>query len=250
MGVAPMLGSIISAGAGLVGSIFGKKKQTTTSTVDYVQMAANAQKAGFNPLTAIRNGGSAGFTTTTSPTVSQLPQALASLGGALGDAYEKRTDPLAAKQRQVDTALVDYQLRQLKEGPKAMPGRLYSGGTFEGTKVTTSKPRGDGFIGPNLKREIAPYLEEGKLTNTDPLRWSGGWLEASPNRTDAAQYEDAYGEVLGSLAGAIPLFQDAKHNAGRVWDWAVQRDKANFAKFKADRYAKRRPGGGVGGGGW
>ena len=100
-----MIGEIITAGAGLLGSLFGSKKQTTTNEVNYVKMARNARAAGFNPLTALRNGGAAGFTTTTSPTVSQLPQALGALGGALGDAYEKKVDPLAQKQRQLDTAL-------------------------------------------------------------------------------------------------------------------------------------------------
>ena len=210
-----MLGSIVSAGLGLVGSIFGKKKQTTTSTVDYVQMAANAQKAGFNPLTAIRNGGSAGFTTTTSPTVSQLPQALASLGGALGDAYEKRTDPLAAKQRQVDTALVDYQLRQLKEGPKAMPGRLYPGGTFQGTKVTRTSPS------MGVSREVASYLDEQRPTNTDPWGWTDGIIEASPNRVDGDAYESAYGDFVGGIVGgAVPLIHDGWYNAKRAYSWA------------------------------
>lgn len=151
-----MIGEIVSAGVGLVGSLFGKKKQTTTSEVNYVKMARNATAAGFNPLTALRNGGAAGFTTTTSPTVSQLPQALSALGGALGDAYEKKVDPLAQKQRQLDTALVDYQLRQLREGPKAMPGQLYAGGQSSGVKVSSYEPSkvNGGFIGPAMPEHL------------------------------------------------------------------------------------------------
>lgn len=151
-----MIGEIITAGAGLVGSLFGSKKQTTTNEVNYVKMARNATKAGFNPLTALRNGGAAGFTTTTSPTVSQLPQALGALGGALGDAYEKKVDPLAQKQRQLDTALVDYQLRQLREGPKAMPGQLYAGAQSSGVKVSSYVPPNTkgGFIGPPMPEHL------------------------------------------------------------------------------------------------
>ena len=108
-----LLGSIVGGVFGLLGS----KKQKTTSSVDYVAMARNAQKAGFNPLTAIRNGGSAGFTTTTSPSASQLPGALQSIGGALGDAFAQKVDPVEQKRRVLDTALVDYQIRPLFQLP-------------------------------------------------------------------------------------------------------------------------------------
>lgn len=155
-----MIGALVSAGATMLGGLFGRKKQektVTESTVDYQKMASSAAAAGFNPLTAIRNGGSAGFTTstTTSPTTSALPGALQSIGGVLGDALENQFDPLARKKRQRDTALVDYQLRQRKEGPRAV-GTLYSGGTFEGTKVTrhtASKTKG-GFIGPPMPEHL------------------------------------------------------------------------------------------------
>lgn len=131
-----MLGSLLSAGVGLLGSIFGgKKKQTVTSEVDYQKMVRNAEAANINPLTALRNGGSHGFTTTTSPSVSTLPDVLGNLGGVLGDALEKKLDPFEAKKRERDTALVDYQLRQLKQGPQ-FAGRLYQPLNLTGTQVS------------------------------------------------------------------------------------------------------------------
>ncbi|UIB81374.1 DNA pilot protein [Flyfo microvirus Tbat2_88] len=158
-----MFGGILSAGASLLGGLFGgKKKQTTTTEIDYVKMAKNATKAGFNPLTAIRNGGSAGFTTTTSPTASQLPDALANLGGVLGQSLGDKLDPIQAKKRELDTALVDAQLRELKQGPQ-LPGRFYAPREYTGTKVSnqlvpraglssTQKVAGlpSNFIGPRL----------------------------------------------------------------------------------------------------
>lgn len=157
-----MLGSLVSAGATLIAGLFGRKKKEKTVTenvVDYKKMVENATAAGFNPLTAIRNGGSAGFSTstTTAPTASALPQALASAGGILGDALSNQLDPVKQKQRQVDTALADYQLRQLKEGPRAA-GTLYAGGRFTGTKVSNSKPtmsgKSKGFIGPPMPEHL------------------------------------------------------------------------------------------------
>lgn len=131
-----MIGELITAGAGLLGSIFGgKKKQKVETTIDYRKMAASAAAAGFNPLTAIRNGGSAGFTTTTSPTVSQMPEALANLGGVLGGALEKKLDPIEAKRREPDTALVNAQLSG-RVAAKQVPGGFYAPRTFTGTKVS------------------------------------------------------------------------------------------------------------------
>lgn len=208
-----MIGEIVSAGIGLIGSLFGKKKQKTTNEVDYVKMAANAKAAGFNPLTALRNGGAAGFTTTTSPTVSQLPQALSSLGGVLGDAFEKKVDPVAQKQRQLDTALVDYQLRQLREGPKAMPGRLYPGGQTIGTKVTSVKPSmgrnapGEGrLVGGQDPAVSSLGLNDGRY----------GWFHF-PGMSDAETAETIYGdsEVLSMGYGAGKIAADTAYSVYR-----------------------------------
>lgn len=220
-----MIGQLITAGASLLGGLFGSNKKTTSS-VDYVKMAANATKAGFNPLTAIRNGGSAGFTTTTSSDMSSLGGALQALGGPLGEAMSKKFDPVEQKKRQLDTALVDYQLRQLQQGPKAMPGQLYPGGQSSGVKVNVATPT----MAP---RKIAPYLEEGKLMNTDPWAWTGGVIKADPNRSDGANYEDAYGDFMGgALGGAVPFVQDAWHNVKRAWSEAERLDRERYRKFK------------------
>lgn len=132
-----MIAELIGAGASLLGSLFGgkKKSQETTTRVDYGRMARDAAAAGFNPLTAIRNGGSAGFTTTTSPTISNTPEILSNLGGVLGQALGDKLDPINAKKREIDTLLVDRQLRQLKEGPQ-IAGSFNVPRTYSGTKVS------------------------------------------------------------------------------------------------------------------
>ena len=131
-----MIPALIGAGASLLGSLFGKKKQTTTTSVNYGDMVASATAAGFNPLTAIRNGGSAGFTTTTSPTVSQMPEALANLGGVLGGALADRLDPIKAKKREIDTLLTDVQLKQAR-AMNNMPASFYQPSEWTGTKVSS-----------------------------------------------------------------------------------------------------------------
>ncbi|MER8365964.1 hypothetical protein [Mesorhizobium sp. M1378] len=99
-----MWGELISAGASLIGGLFGDDEETTT-TVDYDAMVRNAEKAGFNPLTAIRNGGSAGFTTTHHPALSAgsfISDALGKVGNAISS-----YDPTAKA-----TADLEYKIRQ------------------------------------------------------------------------------------------------------------------------------------------
>lgn len=211
------LGSLVGGVLGLFG---GKKKQektVTESVVDYEKMSANASAAGFNPLTAIRNGGSAGFTTstTTSPTTSALPGALQSIGGALGDALSDQFDPVAKKQRQLDTALVDYQLRQLREGPQS--GRLYPGGTFTGTKVSNSKPTMSGskkgFIGPPMPEHLKLGIGKEMPMYISAVDDNGKWHRiANPDLPDIDQLAVPTPAIVLSEAGvagsSLPAWWD------------------------------------------
>lgn len=114
-----MIGQLIGAGASILGGLFGSKKQKTESSVNYVQMAQNAEAAGFNPLTVLRNGGSAGFTSTVHhPGLSALGDAISSAGSSFGAALDERLDPIAQKKRAVESALYDYQLGALQSAGK------------------------------------------------------------------------------------------------------------------------------------
>lgn len=227
-----MIGEIITGGLGLIGSLFGKKKQTTTSTVNYYQMAKKAAEAGFNPLTAIRNGGSAGFTTTTSPTASMLPEALANLGGVLGPALRKQLDPMEAKKRQLDTALVDYQLRQLKNTPATSGSTmLRPGSTFSGVKTSAQiSPT----VGPSSKRVAnvpSAYVKPGQNAPGEGKHVGGqdptisslgfnngryGWFH-NPVLPDAEVAETVYGdnEINSTLYSAGKYLGDTGYSIYR-----------------------------------
>ncbi|RUW86529.1 hypothetical protein EOA35_35565, partial [Mesorhizobium sp. M8A.F.Ca.ET.023.01.1.1] len=94
-------------GGSLLSGLFGGGDQETTSHVDYKRMVTDAEAAGFNPLTAIRNGGSAGFTSTTTP---GNP-----VGGALSRVGDWLTnfDPFADAERAQRGKLLDAQIANL-----------------------------------------------------------------------------------------------------------------------------------------
>lgn len=132
-------GPIIGAGISAISSLFGDddEKQTTT-TINYRQMAKAAEKAGFNPLTAIRNGGSAGFVTTHHPALSmedRLGGVFSTLGNALMS-FDARADERA----ELENRLLGAQLEQIGrqnnaanrswfgDVPVAMGARVVDGG--------------------------------------------------------------------------------------------------------------------------
>ncbi|MBY5568147.1 hypothetical protein HFO55_12990 [Rhizobium leguminosarum] len=242
-----MIGELITAGAGLLGSLFGGKKksekQTTktvtenVSRVDYVNMRDRALTAGFNPLTALRNGGAAGFTsstgtsnsTTTTPTTSQLPGALASVGGVLGQAFAGKLDPLQAKKRQLDTALVDYQLKQLNNGG---PGALYPGSTYTGTKLSRQLMPALGpsyskvASSPAARRPVQGPNKPGEGTivgGDNPAVSSLGWNDGkygyfhAPWMPDAETGENIYGdnEIFSTLYGGAKIVNDVGYTIWR-----------------------------------
>lgn len=96
-------GPIIGAGLSAIGSLFGDDDEETTTTVNYKMMARKAEQAGFNPLTAIRNGGSAGFTTTHHPGLSMVDrfgQAFQTIGNAIMS-FDARADERAELEQQL-----------------------------------------------------------------------------------------------------------------------------------------------------
>lgn len=111
--------SALMIGGSLLSGIFGSKKKKEKTTINYSEMAASAEAAGFNPLTALRNGGSAGFTTTVShPGLSAMGDAISAIGGHLGTKLNQKVDPIEAKRQKVDDLLLDYQLAALQSQKK------------------------------------------------------------------------------------------------------------------------------------
>lgn len=210
-----MFGELLSAGASLIGGLFGgDDEKKVTNEVDYRKMAKSATKAGFNPLTALRNGGAAGFTTTTSPSASLLPAALSQVGGALGNALDEKIDPIASRP---DTALVDQQLRGVDYFPAApRTPRLYSGSTYVGTLVSRQpKPvasvsalkAGDtvgdrGFVAGETSVVSNPY---GKNSSMTP----------DPNVPDVDELEKRVPDDITNPAGWYVYGSDLVHSANQ-----------------------------------
>ncbi|RWO96663.1 MAG: hypothetical protein EOQ98_21835 [Mesorhizobium sp.] len=190
-----MIGELISAGASLLGGLFGGDDESSSS-VDYKKMVRDAEAAGFNPLTAIRNGGSAGFTQTSHPGLSS-GAFIADAVGKIGNVIASH-DPMAEQ-----TAALEHQIRQetlrnlqadtsarLRASIGGVPVSAGAVNVVARSALATPKP-GVPF-GPEMPAKVV----QDEITNPFPT-WSGvevpGYLKSG----------DAWESFMGDL-GTVP----------------------------------------------
>lgn len=212
------LGGLLKVGGSLLGGLFGSKKQKVSNEIDYVKMAQNAEKAGFNPLSALRAGGGAGFTTTTShPGLSAWAPAFAGAANAaadFADEYATKNDPLMIRRNKAETALMELQLEQAnKDGrvvgfggsPQRVIGQRVD--AQRGGKIGASAgPLGNGITGDAIPEK----WENGDITVTNPYR-SG---KVDPTVPDVAPKQERYGEseIFEFIDGVTGRFNDLWYN--------------------------------------
>lgn len=189
---APLIGGAVSAIGGMIG---GNKPQTTTNYVDYKRMVRDAEAAGFNPLTALRNGGSAGFGVSQSPAMGGSPfgNALQTFGSAIantdfsGQAQQRERLEIALMQKQLEAANTDL---------RGIAGL----GSFNVPSAAGSRVTGN----PTGR-------EEGKVEVTNP--WQT--LKVHGGAANVEQFEDRYGDVFGGLiGGGYVAWHDLMANLG------------------------------------
>lgn len=206
----------MGAGATVLSSILGGGDKETTSHVDYKRMVRDAEAAGFNPLTALRNGGAAGFTSTTTPG-SGLSGALSAMGDFLTN-----FDPMADRRREKEFALLDAQVRNLD----AETG-------WRNTLATASGPvkARPGTASLSSAGTAAQPITPGKLTGTNALQGIGGTIDMSMPDADAG--ETRYSDAGGWLFGAINAEQDVRKTLGIPGESVIGREAWNTAKTLA-----------------
>lgn len=262
-------------GGSLLSGLFGSGDQTTTSRVNYKQMVQDAEAAGFNPLTAIRNGGSAGFTSTTTP---GNP-----VGGALSRVGDWLTNfnPFEDAERSQRSRLLDAQIANLNAetgsllhtvpsrhgsvasgaGVRNAPASLSGGwGVSQQPPVTVlGQLTGNPIYGPSsgsmsgggstskgnaaLSSYTPPPLEDGKLTRTPWLdSFTNGWLRQDPTRPDQAAFEDSYGdtEIPGTIAAGFAFTRDLMYNLDHYASAGDRMIAERIARLRKGSYKPKR----------
>lgn len=172
---APLIGAAVSAIGGLFSSGDSKNR------VDYKQMVKDAEEAGFNPLTVLRNGGSAGYQQTHAPALSAFGGALQTMGQGIAAV---QWDPQADVRAKAEFDLVQAQIANLNADTQTR-SRSFNVPTYQGS--TTAKTDG-----PWQMAEPAGVVG---------VRMGGFSLTPDTGWSNAQEVEDRMGEPISWLYG-------------------------------------------------
>lgn len=203
--------SILGAVAGPIAGLFKKKEkpQVTENRVNYKQMVADAEAAGFNPLTVLRNGGSAGYGTSV-----QHPALSSSWGERFADTIATGVsawanfDPMAEARSNLEYQLVEEQLKTAKrQGSRSFDVPTYRGGT-----VRTSP---GGFVASNAGPSAYASSSPGYQSSNNI--WAGSvfdpWIQQMPGWPSASKVEDEYSDIVGNAYGVAKVLADTSASA-------------------------------------
>lgn len=199
----------------------------------YTDLVANAEKAGFNPLTALRAGGgvvqnaAAGFAplsrvapTRQAPYQGAMGDAVSSAGGYIAD-FMQNFDPMADDKREAEFKLVNAQIRNLNASSAALESQSF--------KVPT-RTAGTAELRHSGKAAVLSSLPAETQTpqRTNPYP---DWMhaEVNPWQPDMQNWEDHLGDSeIGSMAGGVlQLGQDLVWNGYRFVKWVGGKFKDN-----------------------
>lgn len=178
-------------GTSLISGIFGSKKKNeeVVNRVDYARMVKDAEAAGFNPLTALRNGGAAGFSVTSQPVLSSSGQAIAGVANAFGD-FLQNFDPFEDKMREVQYRTMQAQLDGLQLDNSSKRKLMFDPPAVSGRRKVTAGPT----VGPTVKLDGFEYRGAGKNGEIEDL-WNvyrqpdGSYIRLpNPNIADSEQF--------------------------------------------------------------
>lgn len=173
----------------------------------YKHLVEDSQAAGFNPLTALRNGGGASYNAAAAfaPLSRQAPVRQAPYQGHIGEAVGQAGafladfDPHADAAREDGSRLIQAQIENLNAS---------TAGIRSQTLLREGRASGQpGQLSPSM-----PEPGQRTATNVYP---AGSGMEHNPKLVDAQQWEDRYWEVGGALGAGVNVIGDIAHNDRR-----------------------------------
>lgn len=254
--------ALITGGLGLVGGLFGSKKSkqpektVVENHVDYQRMVTEAEAAGFNPLTALRNGGAAGYSVSTQshPGLSNSNEMIGEAFNTVGRVFQAYQDgKVEDEQNKLQEKLVNAQLANIQadtalkmrsfDVPTAT-GRPYKSGGAEMSLTPTASPAtmaAFDYAVNGAGREFA----DGNNTVTNPVSLDNDFWKVNPRRPDAQAVENRYGdnELVSSGSSILGLYDDLNYSLNKwqggskegrefekrfiapMWPWKYERFK-------------------------
>ena len=212
---APIIGAGVSAVGSYLSAKEAAKPRTTTSEIDYVKLRKSAEEAGFNPLTALRNGGGAGFQVTHSPAlsgVSPIGEGLQAVGGLVAN-----FDWSGQSQRR-EQAEYELMLAQI-DNIQTDTARMRSMSFDVPTSSAPNSGRSDGSVVIPPPDEISSY------------RMFGIDIEPHPGFSDNEVVEQRGGDVVSAVSGIATTLADITNTV----NVRVKRAPDTFGQYLSKR---------------
>lgn len=220
-------GSLITAGSGLLGGFFGNNanKKNVAMQYDFAKNGLrwkvnDAKAAGLHPLAAL---GAQGY----SPTIGVMDTmgpAIADAGASIGNAVANRT---AAK-------LADLQLQGAAADIKVKEAQAAYYNSQAVDQAKTFPVNVNDFVQSSA---AASTLDRNNQNQS--LRFANMNVNQHAGTSNAGDFEERYGEILGSIMGAGVAFADAIDMANKYF--AQPRDKANRWLEKNLGFGQKQP---------
>lgn len=226
------------------------------------QLVTDAEAAGFNPLSVLRNGGASNYNAAAgfAPLSRQAPvkqeagdymgAAVANAGQSVGD-FLKDFDPFRDNKREQESRLIESQIASLNAS--TLSGVKHGRGNFASGDFDRSAPRKGSSLSKDPKLGSVQPFKHNDAQVTNP--WGGIGGETNPRFADAQNYEDRYGEVGGSILGGINVLADGWTNLRKGWKVGSDSGYFKAARTLLDPFPRqfippKRPRSNSGGGGW
>lgn len=213
------------------------------------QLVTDAEAAGFNPLSVLRNGGASNYNAAAgfAPLSRQAPvkqeagdymgAAVANAGQTVGD-FLKDFDPFRDNKREQESRLIESQIAALSastlSGVKHGRGNFASGDFDRTAPVKTASLSGASRSTAGKNAPGEGTIVGGDDPKVSSMGWNDkkfGWFHA-PFMPDAEAFENIYGDSeVGSMAyGLAKINADAGYslyrNAKSAWQSQVDKYKA------------------------
>jgi len=222
--VASIAGKVLPS---LIGGLFGRKKQT--NEVDYVKMRDNAIAAGFNPLTALRNGGAAGFTSVT-PALSSNNFIKDALSGGFSAFESHKRSHIDKEREQLELGIMREELKQMQAR-----GRIYSQPNYGFTP-----PRVNQYSGQHEDTSSSSGIstDMGRASDSDVTDYVVGGTKVDVDRgmSDAEKIETRYADGVSNIYGFGVLARDWMKNS----HWAKTNFKVKMTDMPGDENLRPR----------
>lgn len=214
----------IQAGGSLLGGLFGGGESETK--INYNAIRRDSERAGFNPLTALRNGASAGFTTTMHPPA--FGAAISDAANAFASVFANM-DPNKDRMEEIQFKLAEASLDNLQTDTALRLRRLSLGDAPSYSAGTTKRQVGTGvgLVPPGIQSSLPGFgtvfgpsqPKPADQTASNPFPHGSGFVVAGNVPDLETGAEARYGDFVSIPFGVFNLAADAY---------------ANFRKYRPD----------------